>query len=424
MLRRGSVGYHTAMSRLDLNARRPVRLRHIVGLLSCTLLAAACDSGSQPPPAPVVQHQPRPSLRLATFNVAMGLSAAGDLSRALQQKNYPGLLQLAEILQRVRPDVVLLNEFDYDPDIDAATLFNNNYLGQGRHGQEPIHYDYQFRAPVNSGVDSGLDLNGDGVKGEPEDAWGFGRFPGQYGMLILSRFPIDAERSRTFQRFHWADLPDAHKPLKPDGHSYYPDSVWRQLRLSSKSHWDVLINVEKQRLHLLAFHPTPPVFDGPDNRNGWRNFDEIRFWVNYLAPEATLYLVDDAGHTGGLPPYQRFVIAGDFNADPVDGAAVKGAAAQLLDHPRIDRSCTPTSEGGRQAAALQGGANQKQRGDPASDTADLNDASAGNLRLDYLLPDKDLTVTGCGIFWPRADQPGHELVNVSDHRLVWLDIQL
>jgi hypothetical protein len=319
---------------------------------------------------------------------------------------------------------VLLNEFDYDPDVDSATLLNDNYLSQSQNGQKPIRYDYQFRAPVNSGVDSGLDLDGNGVKGEPEDAWGFGRFPGQYGMLVLSRFPINAERSRTFQFFRWADLPDAHKPLKPDGSRFYPDTVWRRLRLSSKSHWDVLINVKKQRLHLLAFHATPPVFDGPENRNGWRNFDEIRFWVNYLAPAAGLYLVDDAGQTGGLPPYQRFVIAGDFNADPVDGDAIKGAAAQLLHHPRINRSCTPTSEGGPQAAAQQGGVNQKQRGDPAGDTADLNDASAGNLRLDYLLPDKDLTVTGCGVFWPRTDQPEHELINVSDHRLVWLDIQL
>ena len=388
------------------------------------LLTAACDSPQEPPAVPISEQAAPPSLRLATFNVAMGLSAAGELAQALQQRTHPRLRQLAEILQRVRPDIVLLNEFDYDPGVDAAALLNENYLDQSQNGQEPIHFDYQFRAPVNAGVDSGLDLDGNGVTGEPADAWGFGRFAGQYGMLVLSRFPIKTDRARTFQQFHWADLPGAHAPSNPDGSNVYPDALWRQLRLSSKSHWDVPIMINNSRLHLLAFHPTPPVFDGPDDRNGWRNFDEIRFWVKYLAPEPALYLVDDAGRTGGLAPYQKFVIAGDFNADPLDGDSRPDAVAQLLDHPGIGHDCTPGSGGGRIAAGQQGGANRQQRGDPAYDTADFNDESSGNLRTDYLLPDKDLTVTGCGVFWPAPGEPGYDLTKVSDHRLVWLDIAL
>ena len=130
------------------------------------------------------------------------------------------LRQLAEILQRVRPDIVLLNEFDYDPEVDAAALLNQNYLGQSQNGQEPIRYDYQFRAPVNTGIDSGLDLDGNGATGEPADAWGYGPFPGPSGVLVLSRFPVNPERSRTFQQLYWADLPQAHKPVNADGSSY------------------------------------------------------------------------------------------------------------------------------------------------------------------------------------------------------------
>jgi len=388
------------------------------------MLISACEPGAQEPTQPPVTQDQQPNLRLATLNVGMGLSSQGELTQALQQDDHQRLKQLAEILQRVRPDVVLLNEFDYDPSIDAAALLNEHYLSQGQNGQLPIEFPYHFRAPVNSGVDSGLDLNGNGTTGEPEDAWGFGHFPGQYGMLVLSRFPVNAARTRTFQQFHWASLPDAHRPANPDGSDFYPDEVWQQLRLSSKSHWDVAIRIRNRRLHLLASHPTPPLFDGPEDRNGWRNFDEIRFWTKYLAAEPSLYLVDDAGRTGGLPPYQAFIIAGDFNADPADGDSVRGAAAQLLDHPRIDSSCTPTGEGGRQAAGQQGGVNSRQQGDPATDTADFDDQTTGNLRLDYLLPGRGLDVAACGVFWPAPGEPGHDLIAVSDHRLVWLDVQL
>ena len=362
-------------------------------------------------------------LRVATFNVAMGLDEAGDLGRALAGSSDIRLQQVAEILQRVRPDIVLLNEFDYDAAVDAAALLNANYLGISQNGQEPLHYPFHFSAPVNTGVDSGNDLDRDGQTGGPGDAWGFGRFPGQYGMLILSRFPIDADRSRTFQKFRWSDLPGALRPVNPDGSDYYPDEIWQSLRLSSKSHWDVVIETGKRPLHLLAHHPTPPVFDGPEDRNGKRNFDEIRFWLEYTRPEGWNGLTDDNGRAGGIESGATFVIAGDFNADPGDGDSLKGAIEQLLDAPWINGSCVPRSRGGAEAASLQGGVNESQRGDPAADTSDFNDRYTGNLRLDFLLPSSGLTVAGCGVFWPATDEPGHDLAGVSDHRLVWLDIE-
>ncbi len=30
----------------------------------------------------------------------------------------------------------------------------------------------------------------------------------------------------------------------------------------------------------------------------------------------------------------------------------------------------------------------------------------------------------CGVYWPASDEDGHDLVGFSDHRLVWVDIQL
>ena len=377
-----------------------------ITLLTCL---AACE--------PTPSH----SVRIATFNVAMGLEESGQLGRALGSDNDPRLRQVAAILQKVRPDIVLLNEFDFDPAVDAATLFNNNYLA---HGQDPIHYPYHFRAPVNTGMDSGLDLDGDGETGGPGDAWGFGQFPGQYGMLLLSRYPPDPARSRSFGNFPWSALPGARRPINPDGSPFHPDEVWHQLRLSSKSHWDLPIDIDGRELHLLAHHPTPPVFDGPEDRNGLRNFDEIRFWLDYTQPGGADYIVDDEGVSGGIEPGASFVIAGDFNADPLDGDSVENAIGQLLHANWIDSACVPLSTGAEEAALVQGGSNAEQRGDPAADTSDFNDKFTGNLRLDYLLPASALPTSACGVFWPARGEAGHQWVEVSDHRLVWLDISL
>ena len=362
-----------------------------------------------------------PPVRVATFNIAMGLEEPGQLGRALAGGTDARLQQVAQILQTVRPDIVLLNEFDFDPAVDAARLFNDNFLADG---DNPLHYPYRFQAPVNTGIDSGLDLDGDGKTSGAGDAWGFGQFPGQYGMLVLSRYPIDSGRSRSFRNFRWSSLPGARQPANPDGSPFYLDTVWPRLRLSSKSHWDLVFDIDGKDFHLLAYHPTPPVFDGPEDRNGLRNFDEIRFWLDYTRPGGADYIVDDDGNRGGIEPGAPFVIAGDFNADPQDGDSVDNAAGQLLNAPWINSRCLPTSQGAAEASRLQGEVNEKQQGDPAADTADFNDKFTGNLRLDYLLPSRGLAVGACGVFWPARNETGHDWAEVSDHRLVWLDIVL
>lgn len=363
-------------------------------------------------------------IRIATFNIAMGLEQQGQMAAALESGIDQRLQHVAEILQTVRPDIVLLNEFDYDPEIDAAQLLNENYLALDRNASLPIYYPFHFRAAVNTGIDSGLDLDRDGAVGGPGDAWGFGYFPGQFGMLVLSRFPLEHTQARTFGNFLWKDMPGARRPLNPDGSSFHPDALWAQLRLSSKSHWSLVIDTDTTQLHLLAHHPTPPVFDGAEDRNGRRNADEIRFWRDYTFPRGMNYMQDDQGRAGGIGSDTHFVIVGDFNADPVDGDSVDGAIAQLLDAPWIDASCLPSSSGGAEAAGQQGGANTDQQGDPAADTADFNDRYTGNLRIDYVLPSANLEVLDCGVYWPATGEPGHRAISVSDHRLVWLDIKL
>nr|WP_076828000.1 endonuclease/exonuclease/phosphatase family protein [Frankia sp. CcI49] len=376
------------------------------------------------------------TLRVATFNASLNRAAAGQLRTDLSTPDNAQARTVAEIIQRTRPDVLLINEFDHDP--VAARLFNDNYLGRGQGGAQALRYPYWYIAPSNTGVASGFDLNNDGqvvttpgAAGYGDDSLGFGAFPGQYGMVVYSRFPIDTGAVRTFQNFRWKDMPGALLPDDPATAApadWYSPQELAAFRLSSKSHWDVPIRVGRETVHLLASHPTPPTFDGPEDRNGRRNHDEIRLWADYIRPGAASYLYDDRGRRGGLKPGERFVIAGDMNADPLDGDSVASAATQLLDSRWVNSTVIPTSTGAVEAAALQGGANTTHRGDPAQDTADFADTAPGNLRADYVLPSRTLAVTGAGVFWPPSSDPLSRLTGTypfpsSDHRLVWLDVR-
>jgi endonuclease/exonuclease/phosphatase family metal-dependent hydrolase len=358
-------------------------------------------------------------LRFATFNTSLNDDAAGGLIARLATGDDPRARKVAAIIQRVRPDVVLLNEFDFDPGLQAATRFERDYLGVGQFGETAIAYPYHYLAPVNTGVPSGLDLNGDGRSDGPDDAWGFGRHPGQYGMLVLSRFPIDDAAARTFQRFRWCELPGALAPLDPaSGKPFYPDATWSQLRLSSKSHWDLPIQTPQGLIHFLVAHPTPPVFDGPEDRNGRRNHDEIRFWAEYLADAPRDWLHDDQGRHGGLPADAAFVMAGDLNADPDDGDGTQHPVRALLTHPRVNAEFVPRSPGAPAQAASYG---LPRHGDSRAHTGDFG-PRAGTLRIDYVLPSRQFSVRGGGVFWPLPGQPGHDWIDASDHHLVWLDL--
>ena len=434
-------------------------------LLTLVLLATAVLT------SPVAAKGPPEAVRFATFNASLNRNEPGQALSDLSAPFDPAEPNLAlrarraqaaavaEIIQRTRPEVLLINEFDYiDGPVTGNALtdaFQTNYLGVSQNGQATIHYDYVFVAPSNTGIHSGFDLNNNGAvvstplaPGYGDDALGFGEFPGKFGLAVFSQHPIDVAAARTFQNFKWADMPGALLPTYPDtwpvaelrGEPWYTDDELAVLPLSSKSHWDVPIQIGGSTVHFLVSHPTPPVFDGAEDRNGRRNFDEIRLWADYITPNAGDYIYDDDGVFGGLKPGEKFVIAGDQNSDPLDGDSIPGSIQQLLDNPRVNTSVTPASLGGPAWAEIQGLQNLSHRSDPAFDTADFCDiapvtvppfppcSGPGNLRADYVLPSRDLRITDSAVFWP---EPGHPLVYLtgtgfpvpsSDHRLVWVDV--
>ncbi len=384
-------------------------------LAAALALAAPSASAEAWPPAP----EPG-AIRVATFNTSLSRGGAGLAWKAIAEARDQARA-VAAIVRAVRPDVLLVQELDHDPDGLALAALAELLAQEGEDGAPGLDYPHRFTAPPNTGVPSGLDLDGDGQARGPDDAFGWGAFAGQYGMGVLSRLPLGP--ARTFRRQPWAAMPGALLPAEHFGPQAAP-----VLRLSSKSHWDLpAILPDGRRLHLLASHPTPPVFDGPEDRNGRRNHDEIRFWADYLSGEG--WMVDDAGRKGALPERASAVVLGDLNADPLDGDGLHAGIRALLDHPRL-QDPAPRSPGGAAAAKAQGGANVGQFGDPALDTADWrDDRGPGNLRVDFILPTRDLSVVGAGVFWPAPDDPrsawvaGGRRPASSDHRLVWADLR-
>jgi hypothetical protein len=417
-----------------------------IATLGALVLAPPLASAAADKPGGAGKAVGQTTARFATFNASLNRATSGALVTDLSTPNNVQAANVAEVIQRVRPDVLLINEFDYDAQGTALRLFQDNYLSVAHNGAAAINYPYRFTAPSNTGVASGFDLNNNGQvvttpgsRGYGDDAFGFGEFPGQYGMAVYSRYPIRYDDIRTFQRFLWRDMPGALLPDDPATAApadWYSPAELAVFRLSSKSHWDVPIRIGKRTVHFLVSHPTPPVFDGPEDRNGRRNFDEIRFWADYVTPRAAGYIYDDEGRSGGLKPGSKFVIAGDQNSDPFDGDSVPDAIQQLLGHPRInDESCTPASAGAAEASRLQGRINLTHRSDPQYDTADFSDFAPGNLRADYVLPSRGLPLRACGVFWPVQSDPLSRLTGVftpsipggfptSDHRLVWIDVKV
>ena len=407
-------------------------------------LLSACALWERSAPTPVeTQVAEAQAVRFAVFNAYLNRAEEGALIADMRAGDNVQTQKVAEIIQRTAPDVLLLNEFDYDEAGEALRLFQENYLEVSWNGAEPAVYPYVFLAPSNTGVHSGFDLNRDGaVVSEPGsreyggDAFGYGEFPGKFAMAFLSKYPIVENDIRTFQKFLWKDMPGAKLPDNletPESADWYSADALEFFRLASKSFWDIPVIVDGRRVHVLASHPTPPGFDGEEDRNGKRNHDENRFWADYVTPGAGGYIYDDAGGRRGLPEGARFVIMGDLNADPHDGSA-PGAIRQLLDAPAVAQAPAPRSRGGAVAAALQGGANAGHKGAPGEDTADFNDdpeTGVGNLRVDYVLFSKaGFREQASGVFWPAPDEPHYDLVGPgfpvesSDHRLVWRDLTL
>ena len=326
------------------------------------------------------------TLRIATFHTELSRKGPGILVRDLD-RGAPDIAAVVAMIAEIAPDVIVLQDIDYDAGGAALTLL------AGRLEDAGAPFPFRFAARPNAGMATGLDLDADGYRGDARDAQGYGRFAGDGGMAVLSRFPIGDVTD--LSALLWRDLPGATPPPMTE-------EVAAIQRLSSVAHWIVPVKTPGGTLTLMTWHATSPVFDGPEDRNGRRAQDETALWLRVLD-----------GALDVPPPKERFAILGVGSIDPVDGEGRRVAITALLSDPRV-QDPAPRSAGARAAA------DPSQAGDPALDTVDYD--GPGNLRTSFILPSADLTVTGAGVLWPLDLSRYGAPEDLSRHRLVWADI--
>ncbi|WP_257883898.1 endonuclease/exonuclease/phosphatase family protein [Roseobacter insulae] len=331
-------------------------------------------------------------MRVATYNTELQRKGPGLLLRDILRGEDDQVAATLRVIAEVDADILVLQGFDYDLTGAALSAYVKALAEAG------AHYPHQFAGRPNTGMATGLDMDGNGKLGEPRDAQGYGQFSGQGGMAILSRYPIMTGEVQDFSSLLWRDVPDALLPITDNG-PFPSEEVQAIQRLSTTAHWVVPVDVpDTGRVSLMTFHASPPVFDGPEDRNGRRNHDEIMFWQHYLAGAF------------GPAPGEAFILLGDFNQDRRGGEGLKAAIATILDDPRL-QDPRPASRGSEIVS-----------GD-ALDTVDWDDPVPGNLRVDYVLPSVDWRVTGAGVVWPDPATPmGLVAAQASRHRLVWVDL--
>ncbi|MCL1143953.1 endonuclease/exonuclease/phosphatase family protein [Shewanella gaetbuli] len=375
---------------------------------------------------------------------------------------------VAAIIQTERPAVLMMAEFNNDgtgEDLAGIQAFRLNYLTVPQNALgatsdevkllEPIQFAYVENFSTNTGLLSDHDLNRDGKIALPDDAWGFGFYHGQYAFSLISQYPIDTANIRTFQNFKWKDMPGETNPVITNcdddknpipegmacGDEWYTEEAWAEKPMSSKNHVDAPIIIPTEGgdkvIHLLLSHPTPPIFDTLTENNKLLNRAEIKFWDDYISGNGS-YIYDDAGNKGGIKDDASFVILGDLNADPESGDGYLDTIKDLMHSTHVNQLAThgvyaPMSLGGPECLS-NGECREQNWGTKYPDVI----TSTSGLRLDHVIPSSDLNVTDSGVFWPASFEDGRLLMNdervgqyggggksvSSDHRLVWINVEL
>ena len=376
------------------------------------------------------------TLRIATFNCSLNRPDAGrPAQRSLAtSRRRAGARRGRRSSSACGPTSCCCEEFDYDAAGASLRDFQANYLGAAaerrRARSTSAMHSSPNPTPACPRVSTWITTDASAAAAMRSAS---ANSPGSTAWCCCRGFPIDARA-----RAHLPQVPVARHAGRPaarrSGHASAGGLVLAGPARSAAAVVEVALGRAgatrtHSRLHLLASHPTPPAFDGPEDRNGRRNHDEIRLWNDYLTPGAASYLRDDAGRPAASRA-SAFIVMGDQNSDPVDGAslhdAIVGAAGQSAHRRPLRAAAAPAPSRPR---ALQGGVNacaarrsalrhrrlqRSRRRQPARGLSTAVEracacaaaACSGRRSADPA----------------RAPGVGRRPPPSSDHRLVWIDV--
>ncbi|MBI2894546.1 MAG: endonuclease/exonuclease/phosphatase family protein [Deltaproteobacteria bacterium] len=331
----------------------------------------------------------------------------------------------AEILSRFAPDILSINELQFDlegvpeaglPGAPAGTLPGSACEGKNARRLadrlEALHPELRYPYTVVALGNSGLPFEATGELPPELLQRGFGEFPGRFNVALVSRFPILHDQVRVIHDFPWRQLPGNRlAQVEEETGIVVPDDF----PLFEKALVIVPVDVDGVTLHVILVHP---VSSGFNDMNPHRNHDELR--------GVSLFLDGALPGVEPLPAGARFVIVGDLNADPEDGEGIAGAVAQLYEHPLVVAHFA-SGEGG--TAGMHPERNSFLSGCGKGDgTIVQNPASRLQLQLDYVLPSVTIGApVASGLFFPSHVESWDDYVlacTASDHRFVWADVDL
>lgn len=360
-------------------------------------VAAACGAGSAERDGNVKRS---PVIRFGQFNIFEARTA-----KIIDRRNTQ-MRAAASIIKRYDPDILSVDEMQYDlvdvpdPGLPGNGLNPRRFMeGFLRKPDGALPYPFWFISPANTGLRSRLRPDG---SWDP-DPYNYGRFPGEYSMALFSRLPVDYPGIRRYGWVRWSSLPENRKP----------DGLPEWLPLFDKDLYDIPVQIAGRTVHVLMLHAVPPVFKP---YNAARNADQIEFLRRYIEGGALPEGIQP------LPEGTPFVIMGDLNADPDDGAGIREAIEGLLSSPKVidpkpqgagDRGNNPSLH-----TCLAGGG----VGDPNLDTG-----KGFTARVDYILLSRDFEVVRSLVHWPDpqgSPQAFRQARLASDHFLVYVEARL
>lgn len=380
-------------------------------LISAPLSAHAAHNAERTPAA---EHSAsaRPaaagkSLTVATVDAGLSSERDGDIVSQLRQGDDARAEGLARTLQQTRPDVVVLTNVDVDAAGDVVDALRSGYLEVPQDGSGALEYPYAVTGTSNAGVPSGADLDNDGAVGDAGDALGYGAFEGQGSMVVLSRLPIDQPAVRTFTNLTWASAPDSHI-----GERGYSQLIEGMLPLASTSLWDVPVTIQGTTVHIVATSATSA--ENAPGADALRQRDQMRLLKDYVENAKSVSgLADDQDRRGGLLDSSAVVVAGNLGADAAGESASSLAVRDVVKSPLLT---DPVPGVGGTAVGGFGWMDPLYRVLSQSRDATRLDENSTS-RQDYVLPAKDLKVTGSGL----RDVPSQD---ADSQRLVWVSVDL
>ncbi|MEG2715513.1 MAG: endonuclease/exonuclease/phosphatase family protein [Glutamicibacter sp.] len=239
------------------------------------------------------------SLRVATIQANLSGETPQELPANLMRGSDRQAAQVADKISSANADVVVLT--DMDATQDAVDALNDQYLNNPDDARADVEYGYSYLAVGSKGLQSGADLNADGVIGGAEDAWGQAAFAEQGSIVVLSKYPIAQDQVTSVSQLKWQDV--ANDMMH---HTDFSGVLAASIPVMSTGLWDIPIQYRGEPVHILATQTQPDAQDQEFAKA--RQADELKVLTGYLAGED--YVRTDEGEQAEGVGEDRYVIAG------------------------------------------------------------------------------------------------------------------